>query len=187
VSHEGGGIVSFARRLVGATFLHAATYEEIEADKAANRQALAVVLLSGAALGLGGIANSGPEGILLQAGVAVVGWWIWAYASYFIGTRLLPTADTVADPGQLLRTIGFSAAPGILRLLMSGEFRLPAGSAFPIFVVCTLWQLAAMVVAVRQALDYTSTLRAIAVCAIGFPLYALPLIASVLFLGPWPV
>jgi hypothetical protein len=59
--------------------------------------------------------------------------------------------------------------------------------AFPAFVVGTLWELVAMVVAVRQALDYTSTLRAIAVCLIGFPLYAIALIASVLFLGPWPV
>jgi hypothetical protein len=59
--------------------------------------------------------------------------------------------------------------------------------AFPVWVVGTLWELVAMVVAVRQALDYTSTLRAIVVAAIGFPVYAVTLIASVLFLGPWPV
>jgi hypothetical protein len=154
----------------------------VEADTSANRQALAVVLLSGAALGVGGIANSGPQGILSQALVAVTAWWSWAYATYFIGTRLLPTPATEADPGQLLRTIGFSAAPGILRIVM-----VVPPLAFPGFVVGTLWELVAMVVAVRQALDYTSTLRAIAVCAIGFPLYAIALLASVLFLGPWPL
>ena len=121
----------------------------MEADVGANRQAFVVVVLSGAAVGVGGIANSGPEGILWQALVAVVGWWIWAYATYFIGTRLLPTAETVADPGQLLRTIGFSGAPGILRVAM-----LVPAIAFPAFVVGTLWELVAMVVAVRQALDY---------------------------------
>jgi hypothetical protein len=47
--------------------------------------------------------------------------------------------------------------------------------------------LVAMVVAVRQALDYTSTWRAIAVCAIGFPVYALGTMASILLLGPWPI
>ena len=175
-------MASFGERLLRSALLNADTYEEVEADTTAGRQAFAVVVLSGAAVGIGGIANSGPQGILWQAAVAVVGWWIWAYATYFIGTKLLPTAQTEADPGQLLRTIGFSGAPGIFRFVMI----VPA-LAFPVFVVGTLWELVAMVVAVRQALDYTSTLRAIAVCALGFPLYALPLIASVLFLGPWPV
>jgi hypothetical protein len=175
-------MASFGARLLRSALLDAETYEEVEADRSAGWQAFAVVVLSGAAVGVGGIANSGPEGILWQAGVAVIGWWIWAYATYFIGTRLLPTPETSADPGQLLRTIGFSGAPGILRFVMV----VPV-LAFPAFVVGTLWELMAMVVAVRQALDYTSTPRAIAVCAIGFPLYAIPLIASVLFLGPWPV
>jgi hypothetical protein len=172
----------FHERLLRAALLQADLYEEVEADAGANRQALVVVVLSGAALGVGGIANSGLQGIFWQALVAVIGWWVWAYATYFIGTKLLPTAATEADPGQLLRTIGFSGAPGILRIAM-----IVPVLAFPAFVVGTLWELLAMVVAVRQALDYTSTLRAIAVCAIGFPVYALALIASVLFLGPWPV
>jgi hypothetical protein len=175
-------MASFGERLLRSALLDAETYEEVEADTSAGGQAFAVVALSGAAVGVGGITNSGPEGILVQAGVAVVGWWIWAYTTYLIGTKLLPTVHTEADPGQLRRTIGFSAAPGILRFAMV----VPV-MAFPAFVVGTLWELVAMVVAVRQALDYTSTLRAIAVCLIGFPLYALALIASVLFLGPWPV
>ncbi len=175
-------MAGFPERLLRSALLDVNTYEEVEADVGANHQAFVVVALSGAAVGVGGIANSGPEGILWQTLVAVGGWWIWAYTTFFIGTRLLPTAETVADPGQLLRTIGFSGAPGILRVTM-----LVPAIAFPAFIVFTLWELVAMVVAVRQALDYRSTLRAIAVCAIGFPLYAIPLIASVLFLGPWPV
>jgi hypothetical protein len=175
-------MTSFPERLLQAALLRPAVYEEVEADGRATRQALAVVVMSGAAVGVGGIENSGAHGILWQALVAVVGWWIWAYVTYFIGTKLLPTAETEADPGQLLRTIGFSGAPGILRIAM-----IVPPLAFPVFVVGTLWELVAMVVAVRQALDYTSTLRAIAVCVIGFPVYALALVASVLFLGPWPV
>jgi hypothetical protein len=175
-------MVTFPARMLRAALLQPRLYEEVEADAGANHQAFAVVLLSGVAVGVGGIANSGAQGIVWQALVAVIGWWIWAYATYFIGTKLLPTAETHADIGQLLRTIGFSGAPGIVRIAMV----VPV-LAFPAFVVGTLWELLAMVVAVRQALDYHSTLRAIAVCAIGFPLYAVALIASVLFLGPWPV
>ena len=176
-------MASFPERLLRAALLDADTYEEVEADASAGRQALAVVLLSSVAVGIGGIANSGPaEGLLVQIVSAVVGWWTWAYATYFIGTRLLPTPQTSADPGQLLRTMGFAGAPGIVRLLMV----VPA-LAFPAWVVGTLWELVAMVVAVRQALDYDSTLRAALVAAIGFPVYAITLFASVLYVGPWPV
>jgi hypothetical protein len=175
-------MASFPERMLRAALLQPATYEEVEADTGAGRQALGVVLLSSAAVGVGGIANSGAEGILVQMAFAVVGWWAWAYATYFIGTRLLPTRETSADPGQLLRTMGFAGAPGILRIVMV----VPA-LAFPAWIVGTLWELLAMVVAVRQALDYGSTPRAIAVAAIGFPVYAITLIGSVLFLGPWPV
>jgi hypothetical protein len=56
-----------------------------------------------------------------------------------------------------------------------------------VFLVSTLWMMVAMVVAVRQALDYRGTGRAIAVCAIGFPVYAVLLVASLLVLGAWPV
>ena len=175
-------MTSFPERLLRAALLQPDVYEEVEADVSAGRQAFAVVLLSSAAVGIGGIANSGASGILVQVVCAVVGWWSWAYATYFIGTKLLPTAETEADPGQLLRTMGFAGAPGILRIAM-----LVPVLAFPVWVVGTVWELLAMVVAVRQALDYSSTLRAIAVAAIGFPVYALSLVASVLFLGPWPV
>jgi hypothetical protein len=175
-------MASFPERMLRASLLQSHTYEEVEADAGAGRQALAVVLLSSAAVGIGGVANSGVEGILVQIVCAVVGWWTWAYATYFIGTRLLPTEHTSADPGQLLRTMGFAGAPGILRVAMV----VPA-LAFPVWIVGTLWELVAMVVAVRQALDYHSTLRAIVVAAIGFPVYAITLVASVLFLGPWPV
>ena len=37
-----------------------------------------------------------------------------------------------------------------------------------VFFVVSIWMLVSMVVAVRQALDYTGTLRAVAVCVIGW-------------------
>ena len=37
-----------------------------------------------------------------------------------------------------------------------------------VFLVASIWMLVAMVIAVRQALDYESTLRAVGVCVIGW-------------------
>jgi hypothetical protein len=175
-------MTGFVQRVVRAALLDADLYEEVEADHGANLQALVVVVLSGAALGVGGMANSGWQGIPIQSAIAIVLWLAWAEATYWIGTRLLPEPQTEADLGQLTRTIGFSGAPGILRFLM-----LIPGLELAVLVVCTLWELVAMVVAVRQALDYAATWRALAVCAIPFPLYVLPLLTSILALGPWPV
>jgi len=174
-------VKSFLRRLLWAALLDAETYEEVEADRGAGLQALAVVVLAAAAMGVGSLANSGVSGIFWHTGVAVVGWYVWAYVTYAIGVRLLPTANTVADHGELLRTLGFSSAPGILRVFMLVE-----AIALPVFLLTTVWMLVAMVVAVRQALDYHSTLRALAVCAIGFPIYAIAQLLSLLVLGPWP-
>jgi hypothetical protein len=175
-------MAGFHERMYRAALLHVDTYEEVEADRGATGQAFAVVLLSALALGVGAYENHGPVGILWSTIHALVLWYIWAYVTYFIGTRWLPTSETVADHGELLRTIGFSSAPGVLRILML----VPALSG-AVFLVCTVWMLVSMVVGVRQALDYTSTLRAIAVCAIGFPVYAIGLATSLILLGPWPV
>jgi hypothetical protein len=172
----------FLVRMARAALFHSDTYEEVEADTGANLQALGVVVLAAIGMGIGSIGNSGASGIFWHTVVAIAGWYVWAWVTYLIGTRLLPGRHTVADHGELLRTIGFSSSPGILRVAM-----LVQPIAFPVFAVCTLWMLATMVVAVRQALDYEGTLRAVAVCAIGFPIYAIALLLSVLMLGPWPV
>jgi len=170
------------RRMIGAARLEAAIYEEVEADRGATGQAFLVVLLASAAAGVGGIENRALGGVLWHAVHGLVLWYVWAYLTYWVGTRLLPGPETHADHGELLRTIGFSSAPGLLRAL--GLITPIAGA---VFAICTLWMFAAMVVAVRQALDYPSTLRAAAVCAIGFPVYALGLMVSILLLGPWPI
>jgi hypothetical protein len=175
-------MASLFQRMLRASLLDGDVYEEVEADRDATGQAAAVVALSAIAAALGSIENHGAGGVVWFTAAALAGWYVWALVAYLIGTRLLPGPDTVADHGELLRTIGFSSAPGILRI-----FALVEPLAAIVFLVCTLWMLVAMVVAVRHALDYASTGRAIAVCAIGFPIYALTLATTLLLTGPWPV
>ncbi len=176
------GRTSFHRRALGAALLDAEIYEEVEADRSAGGQATVVVLLMALGGGIGSFENAGFAGIAVSAVAALVGWVAWAWITYWIGTRILPTPDTVADYGELLRTIGFSSAPG-----MFAVFGLIPGLNPWLYVAIGAWLLTAMVVAVRQALDYTSTLRAIAVCAIGLPLSVFLLATSFLFMGPWPI
>ena len=150
-------------RIVRAAKLDVNLYEEVEADKGAMGQAMGVVVLSSVAAGIGSIGTTGIKGIIIGAIIALIAWYIWAYITYFIGVKILPEPQTKADHGELLRTIGFSSSPGLLRILA-----IIPGIGGIIFMIASVWMLVAMVIAVRQALDYQSTLRAVGVCMIGW-------------------
>ena len=156
-------MANFGNRIIRAARLDVALYEEVEADKSALGQAMGVVVLSSIAARIGSTSKAGLLGMLIGVVVALVGWYIWAYLTYFIGTKLLPEPQTKADHGELLRTIGFSSSPGLIRVL-----GIIPGMQSIVFPIAAIWMLVAMVIAVRQALDYSSTLRAIGVCAIGW-------------------
>ena len=153
----------FTDRIIRASKLDVNLYEEVEADKSALPQAVGVVILSSLAAGLGSITSGGSMGVVMGTISALIGWLIWSYLTYIIGTKLLPTPETKADYGELLRTIGFSSSPGLIRIL-----GIIPGLRGIVFLVAGIWMLVAMIIAVRQALDYQSTLRAIGVCIIGW-------------------
>ena len=154
---------SFTDRMIRAAKLDVNLYEEVEADQGAMGQAMAVVVLASVAAGIGSISVAGIRGIILGTISALVGWFIWAFLTYIIGTKLLPEPQTKADYGELLRTIGFSSSPGIIRVI-----GIIPGLSWVISLIAGIWMLVAMVIAVRQALDYQSTLRAVGVCFIGW-------------------
>jgi hypothetical protein len=154
---------SLGKRMIRAAKLDASLYEEVEADRGALGQATAVVVLASLAAGFGSVARGGVGGFLFGTIAALAGWYVWAFLTYWIGTRFLPEPQTQADYGELLRTIGFSSSPGVIRVL-----GVIPGLTGPVFLVASIWMLVAMVIAVRQALDYTGTLRAVGVCLIGW-------------------
>ena len=171
----------FLKRLIGAALLRAEAYEEVEADRRANGQAVAVVVGSSIAAGLGarGLGARDAGDVVFFAAVALMTWAAWASVVHQIGARILPGAHTRADIGQLLRTTAFATAPGLIRIV-----GIVPALTVPSFAIAALWMLAAMVIAVRQALDYTSTRRALAVCALGWVLaITLAVLFGVLF-GP---
>jgi hypothetical protein len=154
---------SFTNRMIRAAKLDVNLYEEVEADKQAIGQAMGVVVLASLAAGVGSVGASGIGGLFIGTIGALIGWFLWAFITYFVGTKILPEPQTEADYGELLRTIGFSSSPGLLRILGVIPLLGPI-----IFIGCGIWMLVAMIIAVRQALDYKSTLRAIGVCVIGW-------------------
>ena len=176
---EGEGIkASIQERMLRAAKLDVELYEEVEADRDATVQAMTVVVLAAVAAGIGSLGSGSVSSIVTGTLLALVSWLVWAFLTYFIGTRLLPEPQTSADYGELLRTIGFASAPGVIRV-----FGIIPGVGFLFFLAAGIWMLVAMVIAVRQALDYTSTPRAVGVCLIGWLVQVVIIILAAPLLG----
>jgi hypothetical protein len=171
----------FVMRLIGAMALDPVTYEEVEADHSATGQAVLVVVLSsvGAGIGARGLGSGSPRSMVFISAMSLAAWAAWALVTYTIGVKLMPEADTRSDVGELMRTIGFSSAPGMLRM-----FGIVPGASLAAFAITAIWMLVAMVVAVRQALDYKSTARAVAVCGLGWVLIVAIAVGLGLVFGP---
>jgi hypothetical protein len=170
---------TFVYRLMGAAMLDGGAYEEIEANRHTTVQAALVVVLSSLAAGLG-IADRIGDRPFVFIGIVVLAlltWFAWATITLYVGATMMPEPQTRSDIGELLRTIGFAAAPGCLQV-----FALVVERKFVIYAVTALWMVAAMVVAVRHALDYSSMWRAVVVCLVGWllPLAMLVLLGTTL-------
>jgi uncharacterized membrane protein YqaE (UPF0057 family) len=153
-------------RMMGAARLDVATYEEVEHDTNATMQAAIVVVLAAVAAGIGALGD-GATGLIGGIIGGIVGWIVYAAATYLVGTKLLAAAQTEADLGQLLRTIGFARTPGILNV-----FGFIPVLGWIAGLVAAIWVIVTTVIAIRQALEMT-TWRAIATAIIALILDAI--------------
>ena len=171
--------------MIRAAKLEVALYEEVEADTSATGQAvLSVVLVSviaGIGTAIGTIIAGGGILILwgLLAGIvgSLVGWLAWSFFTWLLGTTIFKGPETKATWGELMRTIGFAYSPGVFRFF---SFIPIVGVVINFGVL--IWSLIAGVIAVRQALDF-STGRAIATCIVGWIIYLVIIILVGVLIG----
>ncbi|MFZ0389722.1 MAG: YIP1 family protein [Calditrichia bacterium] len=158
----------FWNRILRAIKLDSQLYEEVEADTSALGQAVGVIVLAALASGIASMSRGVPVSIFGQTIAELIGWFTWSFLIFLIGTKWLPEPQTRSDYPELLRTIGFASAPGILAIvgIIPGLFLISQ-------IVTGIWMLIATIIAVRQALDYQGTGRAIIVCLIGWIIYGI--------------
>jgi hypothetical protein len=165
-------------RMVRAALLDSAVYEEVERDTGATGQAAMVVLIAAVAAGIGALLGGSVIGLVTSIVGGIVGWIVWSFLTYWIGTTIFATPQTRTSPGEMLRTIGFSHTPGILRILGFIPILGPL-----ILFATAVWQLVAGVIAVRQAMDF-DTLRAIGTVVVGWVIvFVVQLILVLLLVG----
>jgi len=156
-------IKELGERMIRAAKLDESLYDEIRTDRRAPLQAAMVVVLSAMAAGVGVIVQSGIGDFFLVSMQAMMQWYISAFFTCVVGTRLLQEPQTKTDCGAMVRMISFASAPGVVRLLGV----IPGVGGF-VSGLASVWMLGASVVAVRKALDYTTTSRAVGACVIGW-------------------
>ena len=169
-------------RMLGAARLKAETYEDVESDGGATIQALLIVIVVTIASFVGRLLSGGGDIDVVRALIeglvlGVAGWAIWALVTWMVGATILKTPETEADWGQLARGLGFAQTPKLLYVFVFVPY---VGGV--IGLVAFIWSFACMIVAVRQSLDYTSTLRAFFVILISFiPVAILYIIVAIVF------
>ena len=162
--------MTFGDRVVGALKLDANTFEDIERDPTAMGQAVAIIALSALASNLGQIWRLGFGVMLFGVCSSLVGYLLWSVVVWLAGTKLMPDPATKADFPETFRTIAFAASPGLIGVVTIVPF-LGGVLLFLLTPVILIWSIAAMVVAVRQVLDYSETFKAVIVVLIGFVVY----------------
>jgi len=166
-------MASFQTRVIGALQLKAQAFEDVEHDRSATGQAAIVVALAAASVPLWRL--SLPT-VVMGVVVGLLGWVIGAFVLLIVGTKLLPGKNTEADLGQMLRTLGFAQAPGLFQV-----FGILPILGLLVALVLRIWVLVAMVIAVRQALDYEDTARAIVTCAVAWIIMLVITLAGAFF------
>ena len=168
--------MTFGDRVVGAMKLEPNAFEDVERDPTAIGQSVGVIALAAVAAGIGNIYYGGLTGIVSGAFMSVISFLIWSLIIWLVGTKVLPEPASKADYPETFRVLGFAAAPGLASVITI----IPLLGWLLMFVIW-LWQIAAMVVAVRQVLDFSTTGKAIVVVIVGF---IINIVLTVLIIGP---
>jgi hypothetical protein len=168
--------MTFGDRVVGAMKLDPNAFEDVERDTTAIGQSVGVIALAAVAAGIGNVYYGGLTGIVSGAFMSIIGFLVWSLIIWLVGTKVMPEPATKADYPETFRVLGFSAAPGLASVVTI----IPI-LGWLLMLAIWLWQIAAMVIAVRQVLDYSTTGKAIIVVLIGF---VINIIVTVVILAP---
>jgi hypothetical protein len=173
--------MNMINRVIRAAMLDVQFFNEVERDTSLNTEALLVVIIVSIAGGIGafisglfnGEIGSAVWSLLTTILGGVAGYYIWAYVTYFIGTSFF---EGRADPGELMRVLGYAHGPQILSVLIFVPCLGPMLS-----VVGGIWSLIAGFIGVREALDIDTVKTLITVIIGGVVILVIKLVISLVF------
>ncbi|MCW5849765.1 MAG: YIP1 family protein [Anaerolineae bacterium] len=160
-------------KAIRASRLDIPVYNEVERDLNETTNALIIVVAVAIASGIGAIGqNVGVGGIIAGVLAALIGWVARAFVIYFIGTRVY---NATATTGEILRTTGYAAAPGILNVL-----GFIPGIGGLITLVVSIWTIVTTFIATREALDLDNTKTLITIILAFLVFFAIALVLGLI-------
>jgi hypothetical protein len=156
----------YLNRFLGAALLDVKLYQEVAAEPRFLNQAWITVLIYAMLAAWGSFGRAGAVGSNIGMITAVIGWYVWAFSTYFCATRWFRETSAEVERGDrktVIRVMGFACAPGAIRIL-----GLLPGMGILVFVGATIWMIVAATIALKVAFNFESTARAAGACIIGW-------------------
>ena len=157
-----------ADRMFRAAMLDPLVFDEIKEDRNATTQAVQVVIIIaviGVISSLVQTLNSTVESavqsdaittIATSAATAVVGWLLWAFLAYLLGTAVFGGTGSYVE---MLRAIGFAQSPSVISILSVPLVFVPVAGAVLgglLGLAAAVWVLIVDVIATRQTLGIST-------------------------------
>lgn len=147
-------------RMLRVIKLDSSLFEEIIDDSTSQSQYAWVVAILAMATGFGMFSQAGATAVNICLVTTFLSWYFWAFSVYFIGTYMFREVESKTDRKTIMRVMGFANAPGALRLLGVVPQTAPV-----VFLVTTIWMIAASVTGVKQAMHIRENSKVVVLCA----------------------
>ena len=125
-----------------------------------------IIILDGIA-GAFAVSSIYKTNIFLTGVTAVLSWLVWAILIFVIGIKIFPDPGTESNFKKVLVTVGLAHAPGLLRF-----FAVIPDLVIPIVFFTQFWIFAALVIGIREVLNFKSNFKSFGVVLIAFLIIA---------------
>ena len=129
----------------------------------------ASIYFAGLIMILDGVAGAVAANTVIKTAIglsgltAILTWFIWAILIYVLGVKIFPDKQTKVSFKKVLTVVGFAHAPGLLRF-----FAVTPELMIPIIFITQFWIFAALIISIRQILNFKSNLKSFGIIFLSF-------------------
>ena len=129
----------------------------------------ASIYFAGLIMILDGVAGAVAANTVIKTAIgmsgltAILTWFIWAILIYVLGVKIFPDKQTNVSCKKVLTPVGFAHAPGLLRF-----FAVTPELMIPIIFITQFWIFAALIISIRQILNFKSNLKSFGIIFLSF-------------------
>ena len=121
----------------------------------------ASIYFAGLIMILDGVAGAVAANTVIKTAIGMSG--LTAILIYVLGVKIFPDKQTKVSFKKVLTAVGFAHAPGLLRF-----FAVTPELMIPIIFLTQFWIFAALIISIRQILNFKSNLKSFGIVFLSF-------------------